>query len=286
MKKKWLIFGGNGWIGKQFTEILEKQSRPYCVPDVRADDYFAVEEYLKQHGPQTERVISFIGRTHGEQYTTIDYLEQPGKIKENVRDNLYGPLVLALLCLRHRLHLTYLGTGCIFTGDESNPFPESAEPNFFGSAYSVVKGFTDRLMGQHFKNTVLNVRIRMPISGNLEAPRNFIYKITHYAKVCSTTNSMTVLPELLPLLVDMIDRKVTGTVNLVNPGAINHNEILEMYRELVDPEFKWENFSIAEQDEVLAAKRSNCVLDSTRLQDMYPSVSPIHEAVRQLFLKK
>ena len=46
--------------------------------------------------------MSFIGRTHGKigdkEYPTIDYLEQPGKLVENTRDNLFSPLVLAILC--------------------------------------------------------------------------------------------------------------------------------------------------------------------------------------------
>ena len=41
--------------------------------------------------------MSFIERTHGTnedgtKYTTIDYLEQKGKIKENVKDNLFAPV--------------------------------------------------------------------------------------------------------------------------------------------------------------------------------------------------
>ena len=44
-------------------------------------------------------IMAFIGRTHGvvdgKPYLTIDYLEQKGKLKDNIRDNLYSPLVLA-----------------------------------------------------------------------------------------------------------------------------------------------------------------------------------------------
>ena len=37
---------------------------------------------------------------------------------------------------------------------------------------------------------------------------------------------MTVLPELLPLSIEMARRKLTGIMNFTNPGAISHNEIL------------------------------------------------------------
>ena len=55
-------------------------------------------------------------------YTTIDYLEQEGKLRENVNDNLYSPLLLARLCEKHNIHFTYIGTGCIFEYDENHPF--------------------------------------------------------------------------------------------------------------------------------------------------------------------
>ena len=34
---------------------------------------------------------------NGKKYTTIDYLEQKGKITENVRDNLFSPIVTYLI---------------------------------------------------------------------------------------------------------------------------------------------------------------------------------------------
>ena len=49
----------------------------------------------------------------------------------------------------------------------------------------------------NFEDNVLNLRIRMPITGDYNK-RNFITKITTYEYICSIPNSMTVLPELLP----------------------------------------------------------------------------------------
>ena len=59
----------------------------------------------------------------------------------------------------------------------------------------------------------------MPIT-NLDNPRNFITKITTYEHICSIKNSMTVLPELLPLILDMMIKNTKGTINLTNPGDI------------------------------------------------------------------
>jgi dTDP-4-dehydrorhamnose reductase len=286
---KVLVYGSKGWIGSQFTKLLKSNNVIYCEGKARADNSDDVISELLKTSPT--HVIAFIGRTHGKIgekiYTTIDYLEEPNKLQDNVRDNLFSPLVLAFLCQKLNLHFTYLGTGCIFKydeehlfGQEVNGFTEDSLPNFFGSSYSTVKGFTDQLM-KFFDNSVLNLRIRMPITAEYNT-RNFITKITTYEKICSIPNSMTVIPELLPKVLDMMKNNVTGTINLTNPGLISHNEILEMYSEIVDTNFVWKNFSEKEQRKILTSDRSNNYLDTQKLQQMYPDVKNIKESVRDV----
>jgi len=276
---KVLVFGSRGWIGGQFMQLLKNSSHEVVETKVRADNEKAVIELLNSSKPT--HVVSFIGRTHGPGYSTIDYLELPDKLKENVCDNLYAPLTLAFQCATRGIHYTYLGTGCIFLADDptKSSYDEQSLPDFFGSGYSTVKGFTDRLM-HNFNDTALNVRIRMPITADV-GPRNFITKITTYEKICSIPNSMTALPNLLPLLLKMMESCKTGTINLTNPGVISHNEILTMYKEIVDPNFSWKNFTLDEQNKILLSKRSNNQLDTTKLTTWYPEVLPIKDAIRQ-----
>lgn len=54
-------------------------------------------------------------------------------------------------------------------------------------------------------------------------------------------------------------------MNYTNPGAISHNEILNMYKEHIDPEFTWENFNLEEQAKILKAPRSNNLMASDRV---------------------
>jgi dTDP-glucose 4,6-dehydratase len=284
---KILIYGHNGWIGKQITQLLKIQNLDFVLGKSRIDDSKDLIQEIRNVNPT--HIISFTGRTYGningKNYSTIDYLEQEGRLTENIRDNLYGPMILALHCRNLNIHLTYLGTGCIFTyddehpfGKENNGFSETDKPNFFGSSYSIVKGFTDQIMHE-FNNGVLNLRIRMPISIS-ENHRDFITKITTYKKVCSVPNSMSVLPILLPIAIDMITNNKVGTYNLTNPGLISHNQILEMYKEIVNPNFTWENFTLDEQARILDSGRSNNYLDTTKILKEYPDIPNIHEAVR------
>jgi len=274
---KVLIYGAKGWIGSMFVKIMEEKQVEYAVGTSRTDNKETLTVEIETVQPT--HIISFIGRTHGtigtRKISTIDYLEEPGKLVENIRDNLFSPFLLAELCRQKDIHYTYLGTGCIFKYEGDQLFTEESKPNFFGSSYSIVKGFTDQMMHMY---PVLNLRIRMPIIEK-HHERNFITKIVKYEKICSVANSMTVLPELLPFVLSMMEQKITGTMNLTNPGVITHNEILEMYKELVDPSFTWKNFTQEEQRDILASDRSNNHLDTTRLESLFP-VKPIKEAVR------
>jgi nucleoside-diphosphate-sugar epimerase len=289
---KILIYGSKGWIGSQFLNLIkDKEIFEETFEGIsRLDNYHDVNNELNEIKPT--HVISFIGRTHGVthgvNYDTIDYLEQEGKLVENIRDNLFSPFVLAQLCNQKNIHYTYLGTGCIFKYDDNHPyeeeingFTEEDQPNFFGSSYSIVKGYTDMMM--HMYPNVLNLRIRMPIIGE-KHPRNFITKITKYKKICSIKNSMTVLPELLPLVIKMMENNVVGTINLTNPGLISHNEILEMYKEIVDPNFEWDNFSQEEQRLILKADRSNNYMETKKLEELFPKVSNIKDAIRKCLI--
>jgi len=292
-----LVFGGNGWIGSKVVELLQNANITVIKSLCRADDIKMIQKEIDLIKNVTH-IMSFIGRTHGvyndEVIGTIDYLEKPGKLVENINDNLFSPIGLAEISKKNGIHFTYLGTGCIFEydnnrhfyGNQETGFLEEDLPNFFGSSYSIVKGYTDRLMQLLYSDSTLNARIRMPITDEQDSPRNFITKITSYKKVCSMPNSMTVLDELLPVLIEMALNKQVGTVNLTNPGLISHNEILEMYREIVDPDFTWSNFSIEEQNQILASKRSNNCLDTMKLTNISLSfkntVRPIKEAVRDV----
>lgn len=230
---KWLIYGHQGWIGSYFCDYMKQNFSQIelVYPFSRADSIEGVSSDLNKIQP--DRVLSFIGRTSGPGFPTIDYLEQPGKLKENLNDNLFSPLVLMKLCSDRNIHFTYLGTGCIFSYENptDDPFAENSIPNFFGNGYSTVKGFTDTIC-RLFPNT-LNVRIRMPVVG-YDHPKNLLSKIIRYPKICNTLNSITILDDVIPVLITEIMNNRTGTINLVNPDPIDFISILDLYKKYVN----------------------------------------------------
>jgi 3,5-epimerase/4-reductase len=80
-------------------------------------------------------------------------------------------------------------------------------------------------------------------------------------------------------------RKKRGTYNCTNPGLISHNEILEKYRDLIDPGFTWKNFTLEEQSKILKSDRSNNLLDTTLLESEYPQIKGIAVSINNILLK-
>lgn len=80
-----------------------------------------------------------------------------------------------------------------------------------------------------------------------------------------------------------------GIYNFCNRGAISHNEVLQLYKEIIDPTYEWTNFSVEEQNKILAAKRSNNELDATKLDAALAKlgcpVPEIHDAFKASFLR-
>ena len=272
----WLIFGGRGWIGQQLVEFLLQNGQQVVVATGRAEDAANVRNQILEHEPDV--VFSCIGRTHGAECNTVDYLED--KLEQNLTDNLLAPLTLRHVCDELKVYLVYLGTGCIFASPQPEvKWDEQALPNFTGSGYSTVKGITDRIFHLNSTNT-LNLRIRMPVTGSAHA-RNFITKITSYQKVINVQNSLSVLPTLFPALLSLVERRIVGTLNFTNPGTMSHHEILTLYQTMVDPNFKFTGFTVEEQNLTLKSHRSNNTLDTSRLESLCPEVPPVQDAVAE-----
>jgi 3,5-epimerase/4-reductase len=282
---KVLLYGWRGWIGGQIMDILKTQEIEYICSKNRVNKYSDIYEEVKEHG--ITHIISTIGKTSGyvgdKLIPNIDYLEENGKLVENLNANLYIPIMIAMVAKEMNIHYTYMGTGCIFTYDDNDidyKFTEEDEPNFTGSSYSTVKGYTEKLLKLY--DNVLNVRIRMPITYD-KHEKDFITKISKFNKICSIKNSMTVLDDLLPVMVDMLKKNKTGTINLVNPGVIEHNEILEMYKQYINKEHNWESISYDDIRKILKSDRSNNELSTIKLQEMYPDVPDIKTSIKRIF---
>jgi len=274
--QRFLVYGRTGWIGGKLGRLLEERGAHWAWGAARMEDRAAVLADLQREQPTHVLLAAGVtGRPN------VDWCEDHQA--ETIRANVLGVVTVVDVCAQAGVHVTYFGTGCIFTYDDKHPlgsgvgFKDDDPPNFTGSFYSKTKAMCEDLLRSY--PNVLTLRVRMPVDEDLTCPRNFVTKITKYPKVVDIPNSLTVLPELLPLSLDLASRNAVGSLNLTNPGTLSHNQVLALYRDHVDPHFTWVNFTEEEQAQVLKAPRSNNHLDTARLTALFPHVRHVRESL-------
>lgn len=272
---KWLIYGSTGWIARKFIEyICTNDIVDTIVKGIRKMENF---DDIKQEilAIQPDRVVVLGGLTYKPPAKNIDWCEDHKQ--EVIRVNVLGVLNIADICEQNNIHCTILGTGCIYSSRNDEVFTEDSMWNFDKSFYSKTKAYTQELL-KCYKNVLL-LRIRMPID-NTNNPKNFIEKLKSFDKIISIPNSMTVLPEMIPIMVTLIVTGQTGTWNCVNPNVISHKEILDMLgiqKEYVD---------ISHQSELTRVARSNNHLATTKIEQFCAThgltLNEIHIAIAKL----
>ncbi|XP_035549685.1 trifunctional UDP-glucose 4,6-dehydratase/UDP-4-keto-6-deoxy-D-glucose 3,5-epimerase/UDP-4-keto-L-rhamnose-reductase RHM1-like [Juglans regia] len=273
---KFLIYGRTGWVGGQLGKLCEKQGIPFQYGRGRLEDRSSLLADIRNVKPT--HVFNAAGVTGK---PNADWCESHKA--ETIRTNVAGALTLAEVCREHGLLMMHFSTGCIYEYDATHPegsgigFTENDKPNFAGSFFSKTRAMVEELLKEY--DNVCTLRGRMAISSDLNSPRNFIIKISRYSKVVNVLNSMTVLDELLPISIEMAKRNLKGIWNFTNPGVLSHNDVLEMYKRYIDPDFKWANFTLEEQAKILASARSNTELDATKLKTEFPELLSIKESL-------
>lgn len=250
MAKKYLVVG-KGFLGEKIADYFQAVISEKMISSL-ADARQIIRKY------QPDVLINCAGITGR---PNIDWCEDHKE--ETMFGNYTLPLLLAQACKEAKVTMVHLGSGCVYDGDNHGKgFSETDPPNFTGSFYSITKLASERALTDY--DNVLQVRLRMPIDST-PSGRNFITKITSYSKVINARNSVTIIDDLLYAIKQLLAKKQHGIFNVTNPGTISHNEILTLYKKIVDPQFKWQSFSVTEMHKLTKAKRSNCVLNTAKL---------------------
>ena len=268
-----VIFGA-GFLGTRFAQNLSGA----ILSRVDVTDYAAVRTELRAF--QAVSVINCAGKTGR---PNVDWCERHQLATQ--RSNTVGPLVLAEACADHGAYLLHLGSGCIFHG----PSPsgdgwredDCARPVSFYSASTYAAELTLSQLPH-----VGIVRLRMPVDAT-PGPRNLISKLASFREVIDVENSVTVVDDLVGVVRALVERRATGIYHATNPGVMRHRDLLEQYRELVDPSHRYT--LIPEQElqarGLVAVARSNCRLASLRLAEHKIAMRPIDLALPDVLQK-
>ncbi|KAA0206985.1 NAD-dependent epimerase/dehydratase family protein [Candidatus Uhrbacteria bacterium] len=271
---KILVFGSRGFIGGKMLRAW-----PDAVgTDARIDDKASVLKALDEHRP--DAVVNAAGRTGR---PNVDWCESHQA--ETHRDNVIGALTLGEACHERGVYLLHLSSGCVFYGHSPDPRGWREEDFANPSATYSRSKYAAELALMTYPNVAI-VRLRMPID-DAPSERNLIDKLANYKQVVDVANSVTVVPDLIDACRRIIEKRGTGVFHTVNPGVMRHRDLLDLYREYVDPNHRVE--WIREEELVskglATKKRSNNVMQSKRLQELGIEMRPIDVALRDTMIK-
>jgi dTDP-4-dehydrorhamnose reductase len=273
MQKKILIIG-NGFLGRKCAEAWPDAILSNKIITSVKD----VDDLLDEHKPDSVlNAAGIVGKPN------VDWCET--NQLETIAGNTVLPIMIAEACQKKGVYLLHMGTGCVYYGYSSDPKGwKEEDPANPLAVYTRSKYAADLVL-----STMPNIgiaRIRMPIDWQ-PSPANLIDKLATYKKVIDVINSVTVVEDMIGVFKQLLEKQASGIFHVTNPGAIKHKEILEMYKEIVDPNHNNEWISEKELvDYGLAKKtRSNTILQSGNLEALGITMRPVHEAVRDTLEK-
>lgn len=256
-------------MGNHFYNYLKFRNKNVSLRKDRIKNYVDIIKIIDDEKPDV--IINCIGRTG---YPNVDWCEYHQK--ETFEGNVNIPKLLAEHLYARGIYWTHLSSGCVYAGDNNEKgFSEEDKPNFDKSIYSASKIAGEKVL-KKFDN-ILIARLRIPFEGNPNN-KNAITKITHYKRIINIKNSMSYVPNFIEATLKLIKLKQIGKFNITNPGSINHKEILDLYKAIVDPEFEYTIMSEKELLKEVKAPRSNCILNTSKLEK-FIKLPSIKEAI-------
>ena len=274
-----LLYGSTGWIGTQIKEYITSNlmDTSVYVGIARCDDKEQLMQEISTINP--DRIIASIGRAYGKNMYNTAYIEDSLPI--NIKDNLIAPLTLANVCNALNIHCTFVGSGCVYKSTQ-NLCSENDEPSLISSNHAIIKSAAEKLIQDNNSNC-LHVKFRYPITGDFH-PKCLISKLISYDKIVNTDTSISYLPDVIPILVDMSIKQMTGTFHLTNTGAINLLNTKLDYKIHNDTTLKIKEFS-QEEHNTCIGERSNIVIDNTKISSLYPNIKRAKDILEETFSK-
>jgi dTDP-4-dehydrorhamnose reductase len=269
-----ILIIGNGYVGTRCSESWDDS----ILVGKRVTKLEDVLEFIDEHKP--DAVLNAAGKTGK---PNVDWCETHQM--ETIMGNTHLPILIAQACAMRNVYLLHIGSGCIFYG--ASPDPKGWKEEDFGNptaVYSRAKYAADLVL-----STLPNVgiaRIRMPMD-DIPSERNIIDKLAKYSRIIDVENSLTVIPDMVKVFHQLMEKKAEGIFHVTNPGTVKHREIVELYKEMVDPNKTCEWISEDElvTDGLASKKRSTNTLQSNNLRNFGIEMRDAKEALRDIMKK-
>lgn len=265
-----ILILGKGYIGNYLFSHLKSHLFEVEIRSKNEMDYHdtsVLRKFIFNNGITT--IINCSG------FTGKPNVDQAELEKEECwKLNTIVPLEINRLCDEMGLYYIHISTGCLYDGYDKE-WSEEDIPNFglfqnYSSFYSKSKHAYENL-SKDLKGIVM--RIRMPF-GQDSSYRNYIEKIRKYDDLLNLVNSKTYIPDLCDFVeftVNNLDENYWNKreiYNVTNPEPMKTEEICELLKSYEMNNLNWK---FVDRSKLKAyANRSNCVLDTAKIQGIYP----------------
>ncbi len=279
-----LILGGSGYLASEFSRQFTAEGIEHQLLSRSAIDYSTREGLLAALDQfQPDFLINAAG------YTGIPNVDASESNKTRcLLANTALPALIAEVCADRKLTWGHLSTGCIYSGTkpDGSGYTEADVPNFSFrqnncSFYSGTKALAEEIL-QEFDNVYL-WRFRRPFN-QFSSPRNYLSKVIAYDHQLETENSITQVDELVNACHQCLTQQLPhGIYHITNPGIIRTSEVIELIQKhgLSDKAY---SFYASDQEfyqEAGRTPRSECILDSSKIQSYGIHLTEIHDALDQ-----
>lgn len=278
-----LILGKNGYVSKRFQKFFDYKGVEYITFSFRnTSQRQECMDYINNNRGKIKLIINCIG------YTGVPNVDA---CEDNKEECLYVNSVFAEQLADYakfsHIPFAHISSGCIYN-NISNVL-ETYIPNFSFynnnecSWYSGTKALGESLIRKTYDKHYI-WRVRMPFN-HIDDGKNYISKIIKYHKVWSSPNSLTNVDEFVQSCYNMyIQGAPYGTYNVTNPDGISAKEILEIAKEYGITKEKYEYYETLEEfTKEIRAPRSNCVLNTDKLDSTGCGLLPVEESLRKTF---
>jgi dTDP-4-dehydrorhamnose reductase len=278
------LLGGSGYVGQAYQALLSRKGIPFRNLR-RAEVDYTIPSVLK--AALLKDKPTFLINAAG--YTgkpNVDACELDKA--ECLFGNAVLPGRIAQACREANIPWGHVSSGCIYNGSRSDGkgFTENDTPNFSFrngpcSFYSGTKALGEEVLAN--ETNVYIWRLRIPYD-NIDNPRNYLTKLMRYARLLEATNSISELNEFVAATFACFEKRIPfGIYNVTNPGEVTTRSVVDQIIKSGVCKKEYSFFTNESEFMQVAAKtpRSNCVLDSSKLQSYGIHMTEVHASVEK-----
>ena len=293
-----ILLGSTGYVGQVFQKRLSDRSIQWESLSGRQFTFAnkaALVETLRS------KKANFLINCAG--YTGKPNVDACELDKGNCLDgNAILPSVIREVCEEVGIGWGHVSSGCIFGGERpgGGGWREDDAPNFCFrqppcSFYSGTKALGEEVLGwraadrgdewpawEHESEATGYVwRLRIPFN-EIDGPRNYLSKLQRYENLLQARNSLSHLEDFVEACWSCVEKEVPyGIYNVTNPGSVTTSDVVELILKhgVNNKDYKFFDSEEEFMSKAAKAPRSNCVLDTAKMQSVGIHMRPVQEAL-------